>query len=45
MVNIVKWRLNWMAWLISACKENEEFEEFEEFQIPLQGGKKEYGKL
>ena len=34
-----------MVWLISACKENEEFEEFEEFQIPLQGGKKEYGKL
>ncbi len=34
-----------MVWLISACKENEEFEEFEEFQIPLQGEKKEYGKL
>ena len=45
MVNIAKWRLNWMVWLISAYKENEEFEEFEEFQIPLQGGKKEYEKL
>jgi hypothetical protein len=45
MVNIVKWKLNWIVLMISACKEYAEYAEYAEFQIPLGGEKKEYGKL
>ena len=45
MVNIAKWKLNWIVLMISACKENAEYAEYAEFQIPLGGEKKEYEKL
>mgnify|MGYP003111156914 CR=1 FL=1 len=45
MVNIVKWKLNWIVLVISACKEYAEYAEYAEFQIPLGGEKKEYEKL